>query len=283
MNGKQRVRFCRLMLLTVAGGSLVFGVRLAGQSGPANAQAGQATAPASSAPSRPSIINPKAQQLLDRTIQALGGPAFLSFKTLTTHGRLFSLEGGEAGGGFVYFDSQVQYPDKRRLSYGLGKKGKPIVVVNNSDQGWEIDRMGMMHLESDEISQWRFANRYSLENLLRLRIHEPGALVQAAGSDFVDNVVVDILDIVDAQQTQVKLYLAKQTGLPTQISYRKWNSTTQDWDEYSDTYSDYRPFQGIMTPMHITRSLNGQRVAEIYRSAALYNDAYPPELFIAPG
>jgi hypothetical protein len=270
-----------LVLLAVAGGG--FSLGLAGQDSPVSpASAGQAGGSAANAPSRPPVINPKAQQLLDRTIQALGGPAFLSFKTLTTHGRLFSLEGGNGGGGFVYFDSQVQYPDKRRLSYGLGKKGKPIVVVNNGDQGWEIDRMGMMHLESDEISQWKFANRYSLENLLRLRIHEPGALVQAAGSDFVDNVAVDILDIVDAQQSQIKLYLAKQTGLPTQISYRKWNATIQDWDEYSDTYSDYRPFQGIMTPMHITRSLNGQRVAENYRSTAEYNETYAPELFVAP-
>lgn len=252
---------------------------MAAQSAPATS-ADQANPPASNAPSRPAIINPKAQQLLDRAIQALGGPAFLSFKTLTTHGRLFSLEGG--GGGFVYFDSQVQYPDKRRLAYGLGKKGKPIVVVNNGDQGWEIDRMGMMHLESDEIKQWKFANRYSLENLLRVRIHEPGALVQAAGSDFVDNVAVDILDIVDAQQGQIKLYLAKQTGLPIQISYRKWNPTIQDWDEYSDTYADYRSFQGIMTPLHITRSLNDQRVAEIYRNTAVYNDTYPPEMFVAP-
>lgn len=246
------------------------------------AAAGKATASAPNTPSRPAIINPAAQRLLDRAVQELGGPTFLSFRSLTTHGRLFSLSGGQGGGGFVYFDSQVQYPDKRRLSYGLGKKGKPIVVVNNGDQGWEIDRMGMMHLESDEISQWKFANRYSLENLLRLRIHEPGALVQTAGSDFVDNVAVDILDIVDAQQTQIKLYLAKQTGLPTQISYRKWNPTTQDWDEYSDTYADYRPFQGIMTPMHITRSSNDQRVAEIYRSTAAYNETYPPELFVAP-
>ena len=275
------VRPCRLILLALLGSSLGLAARMPGQSTP-GASAGDASTSARNTPGRPTVINPKAQELLDHAIQALGGPAFLSFKTLTTHGRLFSLQGGEAGGGFVYFDSQVQYPDKRRLSYGLGKKGKPIVVVNNGDQGWEIDRMGMMHLESDEISQWKFANRYSLENLLRLRIHEPGALVQTAGSDFVDNVAVDILDIVDAQQNQIKLYLAKQTGLPTEILYRKWNPTTEDWDEYSDTYSDYRPFQGIMTPMHITRSLNGQRVAENYRSTAVYNESYPTELFVAP-
>ena len=280
MNSRQRIGFGKLILLAAAIGCLGLAVPMRGQEVPA-ASANQASPPTPNAPGRPAIINPKAQQLLDRSIQALGGPAFLSFKTLTTHGRLFSLQGGEAAG-FVYFDSQAQYPDKRRLAYGLGKKGKPIVVVNNGDQGWEIDRMGMMHLESDEINQWKFANRYSLENLLRLRIHEPGALVQTAGSDFVDNVAVDILDIVDAQQTQIKLYLAKQTGLPTQISYRKWNPTTQDWDEYSDTYADYRPFQGIMTPLHITRSLNGQRLAELYRNAAAYNETYPPELFVAP-
>ena len=212
--------------------------------------------------------------------QALGGQAFKDAKTLTTQGRLFSLGGG--GEGFVYFESQVQYPDKRRLVYGMNKKAKVITVVNNGDQGWEIDRMGMVHLDSTEIRRWRFANRYGLENLLRLRINEPGALVQAAGVDFVNNLAVNILDIVDADQTQIKLYLDKRTDLPAEVWYRKWNPTINDWDEYTDIYADYRVFQGINTPLHITRSLNGERFSEVYRSDAAYNETYSTQLFADP-
>jgi len=253
-----------------------------GQTSAAPAPSGGVTVAISPAPTLPIRIEPKAQQILDHTVQALGGPAFLNARTLTTHGRLFSIDEGAASG-LVFFDSEVQYPDKRRLSYGMGKKGKPITVINNGDQGWEIDRMGLVHLDSSEIRQWRFANRYSLENLLRLRVHEPGVLVQTAGVDFMNNVNVDILDVVDAQQTQVKLYVNKQNGLPVQIWYRKWNPTINDWNEYTDIYSDYQTYQGIATPKRITRSLNDRRISEVYRDTATYNETYPPQLFMDPG
>jgi hypothetical protein len=243
---------------------------------------GTAPAPANSPVIRalPTRVDPNAQPILDRMFQALGGQPFLDFKTLTAHGRLFSLGGG--GVGFVYFDSQVQYPDKRRLVYGMSKKAKAITVVNNGDQGWEIDRMGMVHQDSTEIRRWKFANRYGLENLLRLRIHEPGALVQSAGVDFVSNLAVNILEIVDTEQTQIKLYIEKRTDLPAEVWYRKWNPAINDWDEYTDIYADYRVFQGINTPMHITRSLNGERFSEVYRSTVTYNETYPPPLFADP-
>jgi hypothetical protein len=246
--------------------------------------AGAPAAPGANSPpihALPARVDPKAQPVLDRTLQALGGQAFLSFKTLTTHGRLFSLGSGGAGG-FVYFDSQVQYPDRRRLMYGMSQEAKVITVVNNGDQGWEIDRMGMVHLDSTEIRRWKFANRYGLENLLRLRIHEPGVLVQSAGGDFVNNLAVSILEIVDAEQTQIKLYIDKRTDLPAEVWYRKWNPVINDWDEYTDIYADYRIFQGINTPLHITRSLNGERFSELYRSDAVYNETYSVQLFADP-
>ena len=233
-------------------------------------------APANSS-TRPVRIEPKAQQILDRTIQALGGTAFLNAKTLTTHGTL-----GGGSGGIVYFDSQVQFPDKRRLAYGVAKKGKLIVVINNGELGWEIDRMGTVSLDSEDIRSWRFNNRYGLENLLRLRIHEPGTLAQTAGVDFVDNVTVNIVDIVDATQNQIKLYLSTQTGLPVRISYRKWDPLINDWDEYSDIFGNYGTYQGITIPKQISHMVNNRRVSEIFRDSAVFNETYPPGIFDDP-
>src|SRR5438046_8121003 len=74
------------------------------------AQASQQSAqpaPPSSPSSRPAIIDPKAQELLDKVIQALGGPAFLHFKTMTTHGRAFSISNEEMTG-LAPYDSFVE-------------------------------------------------------------------------------------------------------------------------------------------------------------------------------
>ena len=244
----------------------------AGQN-PAEAPANPAAPPnPSQAPSR---IDPKAQQVLDRVIQALGGPAFLKAKRLTTRGRIYSIR-DEATSAFAPFESYVEYPDKRRFSYG---KNPPVILINNGDLAWELDRMGMTTQLPEQIRRWKISTYYSLENLLRLRIHEPGILIQQGGVDFVDNVATQSLDMVDAQETQLKLDLNRQTLLPVSVTYRVRDPKTGDWNEFADVYSDYKNIEGIMTPMHIARFMDEERVSEVFRSFAQYDDAYPPTYF----
>jgi hypothetical protein len=234
--------------------------------------------PPTSEPARPAVINPKAQAILDKTLQALGGPAFLSFKTLTTTGRSFAIA-DEQTVGFAPFESFVEYPDKRRFSYG---KKLPVVLINNGDKGWEIDRYGTVSQKAEERRRWQLINRFSIENLLRLRIHEPGMLVQDGGEDFVDEAPVRMLSMVDALQNQITLYVHRSTNLPIRIAYHVLNPISKDWDDYVDVYGDYKAFQGIQTPMHITRFLNDDRVSETYRNTAKYNESYPAGTFDQP-
>jgi len=241
-------------------------------------EAGQNASPPAVPPSR---VDPKAQALLDQTIQALGGQAFLGFKTLTTSGRSFSIT-DEQTTGFVTFDSQVEYPDKRRFAYGLGKK-KPIVLINNGDQAWEIDRMGLTHQPPEQARRWKITNTYSLENLLRLRAREPGTLIQDAGSDFIENLATRVLDMSLANRVDVKLYLNKLNSLPVRITYRVQDPKTLEWDEYADIYGDYQSFQGIQTPKHLTRFFNDERISETFRSSAKYDEVFPASLFQPPG
>jgi len=225
----------------------------------------------------PSRIDPKAQALLDHAIQALGGPAFLRFKTLTTTGRTFSIAEGVTAG-FAQYESEVEYPDKRRFAYGSGKK-KPIVLVNNGDRAWELDRMGLTSQTPEQVRRWKITNYYSLENSLRLRIREPGVLIQEGGSDFVDNLATRVVDIIDSHHVNVKVYLNRVDFLPVRIAYRVQNPSTEEWENYADAYSDYRSTQGIQTPMHISRLLNDERIAEIFRNSAQYDENYPPKNF----
>lgn len=226
----------------------------------------------------PTHIEPAAQALLSRTIQALGGAAFLNFKTMNSSGRSFSIADGVTQG-FVQYQSAMDFPAKRRLSYGFSKKSKAVMLINDGDQGWEMDRYGLVEQSPEEIRAWMLANRYSLENLLRVRVHEPGTLVQAGGEDFVDNIPVQILDVFDARQVEIKIYLNQATGLPVQVAYRIHSSDAHDWNDYSDVYSNYQPAGGVQTAMHIVRYKDGSRIAETFRADVRYNSLYPPDYF----
>ena len=211
-------------------------------------------------------------------IQVLGGPAFLHFKTLTTHGRAFSISNEETTG-LAPYDSFVEYPDKRRFSYG---KKKPVILINNGDSAWELDRYGVILQPPEQVRRWKITNRYSLENLLRLRIREPGILIQMGGVDFVDNLPARVVEIVDASQVHIKLYVNRVSLRPVRVTYQVLNPQSQEQDEYADDYSDYQVIQGIATPMHIGRFVNDERVAEIFRSSARYDESYPPSYFSQP-
>jgi hypothetical protein len=226
----------------------------------------------------PSTITPKAQALITLTTQALGGQAFLKWKTLTTKGRAFAIQEGQTAG-FEPFRSTVEPPDKRRLSYG---SGHPVTLINNGDEGWQVDQYGMIHQKSSDIEEWKTANRYSLDNILRYVIHEKGILAEDDGTDFIENRPARVLEISDARQTQIKLYIEQGTGLPLQVTYQMLDPNTQEQREYTDVYSDYLPVQGIQTPMHVTRYEDGDRVAEIFRTSARYDDPVPPNFFELP-
>jgi len=69
---------------------------------------------------------------------------------------------------------------------------------------------------------------------------------------------------------------------PIRVTYDVLNPQTHEQDEYADDYSDYRVIQGIATPLHIARSVNDERVAEIFRSSARYDESYPADHFSQP-
>jgi len=229
------------------------------------------------APQLPMHIDPQARQMLDRAIQAMGGQAFLHAKSVTTKGRIFFFQDG-ATAGLEPYQSWVLYPDKRRFSYG---KTKPVILINNGDKGWELDRYGLIAQPDQQLQGWILSNRYSIENVLRLRINEPGVLIQMGKVDFVDNVPTQGIEITAAGGISVRLDLHRETSLPSRITYRIRNVKEDAWDDYSDAYSDYKAFDGIQTPMHVSRYLNGERIGENFRFSAHYNEDYPPNYFTA--
>ncbi len=230
------------------------------------------------APTFPSFISPAAKQKLDLCIHALGGRAFTQWKSLQTTGRVFLIQDNSTAG-FAPYKSLEVPPDKRRFTYG---SGAPVTLINDGKHGWEIDRYGVIQQTPQQIQAWKSANRYSFENILRLRIREPGILIEDKGLTLVDNQPVVEIEIIDSRHVQIKVYLDEDSSLPREIRYRLQNPRTQQWQEYSDAYSDYQRVQGIETPMHITRYQDGERVAELFRNKARYDVSIPPGFFNPP-
>ena len=226
----------------------------------------------------PSFISPAAKGEIDRSIQALGGSAFVHWKSLYTTGKVFMIQ-DHSTAGFAPYKSIEVPPDQRRFTYG---RGAHVTLINNGDVGWEIDRYGVIQQTPQQIRAWKIANRYSLGNVLRVTFHEPGIFAEDKGLTLKDNEPVYEVEIIDRHQVRIDLYLDEESSLPREITYRVRNPRTQHWEEYSDVYSNYQVFQGIETPMHITRYLAGSRIGELFRDKVHYNAPVASNSFSAP-
>ncbi len=244
----------------------------------AGAQTNEPAASKESAPA-PSRIDPKAQELLDQAVRALGGETFLSAKTLRTTGRLFIIREGSTAG-LVPFESTVEFPNKRRFAYG---KDKPVTLINDGQRGWQLDKYGMVRQPPEEVRLWNISARYGYENLLRAVIREPGLLVQDAGSEFEGPVATRVVSITDAQQTQIRIHLDAKKGLPVRVTFRLLHPESREWNEFSEVYADFREFQGIQSPRQITRFLNNDRTGETFRKTVEYNVEVPANYFTPGG
>lgn len=224
-------------------------------------------------------IDPKAQGFLDQAVRALGGEAFLNAKSIKTEGRIFSITEGSTSG-FAHYESIVQFPGKRRFAYG---KKKPVTLINDGERGWQLDNYGMVRQQPEQVRLWNAAYRYGYESLLRTVIREQGLLIQYSGTEFTGPVSTHVISITDSRQVQVKLYLDNKTFLPARVAYRLFNPKTSEWEDFGEIYADFKDFQGIKTPMQITRFLEGERSGETFRKTVEYNVEVPANYFTPGG
>ena len=226
--------------------------------------------------SLPENVSPQARELVDQVIEKLGGEKFRQIESISARGRFFTVgSGGTAG--VMPFESQELVSAKRRFSYG---KKKPIILVNDGDKGWRLDRLGRTRQTPEQIWTWRLRARYNLYGLLLRVTEEPDILMVEGGTDLADNVVVRVVEIVDVQQVKIKLLVDKTRYLPVRIQYRAQNPKTNRWEEYGLTYGNYQKVQGVLTPKQEGRWLNGRRRAEVFFHEIYYNLPLSSDLFV---
>src|SRR5215469_458062 len=89
----------------------------------------------------------KARAIIDQGIQALGGSAYLSWKTQTQEGRAYSFHRGEANSVGTQFWRFRQFPDQERVE--LTPK-RDVIEIFDGDKGYEVTFRGVRSMEQKE-------------------------------------------------------------------------------------------------------------------------------------
>jgi len=245
----------------------------------------------------------KARQLIDRCIQVLGGPAYLGVKDVTRSGRYTAFEHSGAARGTLKITDIVKLPDKERIEYNFKmyygvdapipllvvdipyplSKTRSSFEVHNGDSGWVLGSGGVVDLPADSLAHLREKRKKDLNLLFRQRINEPGLVLRYSGQDVVDLKLVDWVEISDEDRFTTRIAFDHSTHLPLRAIFLYRDPETGDRVEDHDYFSNYRPIQGVMTPMQITHEHNGYQASQLFYEDVKYNTGVSDEMFTREG
>jgi outer membrane lipoprotein-sorting protein len=218
----------------------------------------------------------KAKQILMDLTNALGGAAYLEIKESDCEGRLARFGHSGELTGYTNFKVYWRYPDKNRTDYA--KKGV-IINLYNGDHGWTLDRGGVTELPAPEVADFQEQAKRDINNLLRVRLKEPGMVIRFGGTDIVDLKTVDWVEIVDSEQRNFRLAVDHSSHLLVRSIVTIQDETRQDRSVLTNIYTNFQLMEGAYTPLQITSDRDGRRVSQVFFTFCKYNAGLPDDFF----
>jgi hypothetical protein len=234
----------------------------------------------------------KAKELLQQTITALGGDAYLNVRDYVCTGHAAAFEhSGEAGEPSEFKDLWLM-PDKERTEFEVKsiplvailigqppQKGGVNIQLFAGNQGWSMDRSGVNEQSPEAIADFQEQLRNSMNNVLRHRLSEDGMMFRYAGVDIVDLKPVDWVELVDSTNLTMRLAIEQSTHLPLQFVVTTRDPETHEETSRTTMYSEFLPSNGVMMPRNIMRMHNTMTASQVFYTECDVNTGLDPNLF----
>ena len=229
----------------------------------------------------------RARQLLEKSLAALGGRAFLKIRTIKKTGRAYSFYRYNLRGLAVMtlFDEFGELrengdgdwlPISRREVYT--PKGNYFTLFKHG-QGWEVTYLGARPLPDDTMHRYRVAARRDIFYILRYRLDESEMYYYYTGVEVVANTPTHAIDIIDSDNEKVTVYLRMSDNLPVQQVYTRRDPKTRIPYEEKSIYSKYRVVGLVTLPWNIQKQRDGDKIFEFFGRTAEVNSKLKPGTF----
>jgi hypothetical protein len=240
----------------------------------------------------------KAKQILSDLINARGAAGYTDVREAECQGNraLFGHNGAITG--YIGFSDFRQYPDKERLEYTakshnlksiintvIGVEGLDwshagiIIALYNGDHGWTLDRSGVTELPVTSISEFQEQVKRNIDNVLRVRLKEPGWTYRFGGTDTVDLKEVEWVELTDSDERVFRLAVDHNTRLLVRSVVTTTNEETHERDDDVTMYTNYQLKDSVWTPMQVSKDHNGRRASQFFYDTCRYNPGFPSDFF----
>jgi hypothetical protein len=220
----------------------------------------------------------KARAMMDQMVQALGGQAYLNVRDFYAEGRSGSFH-NESLTSWSLFYRFWKSPDKDR--YEITKE-RDIVELYVGDSAYEITYKGIQMLDpakDERLRQSLIRRHYSLENVVRKWLSEPGILLLDEGPGISEGQMAEKITIINAKNEAVTLFISPDTHLPLERRFSVRDPRYRDRDEEVTIYGDWKMVQGVNTPRITLTKHNGETIGQQIVLNITYNTNPPDSLF----
>jgi hypothetical protein len=244
------------------------------------------TAQANTAARLPTGPDAKADAIVNRAIEVLGGNSYLNVKTVVGRGFFTSFKDGISQIPARFLD-YIAYPDKERTEFT--GDGVRVIQTNTGETGWLFDgaTKTLSDMKGAQIEDFKRSMRTSVENLLHGWWKKENATLGYVGRREAGLARRnETLRLTYPDGFWIEYEFAAKEGLPAKVIY-KTTKKKPDSDETEENTEEDRlakpiTITGITAPWVVDHFVNGTQTSRISYESIEYDHPLPDTLFAKP-
>ena len=228
----------------------------------------------------------KAEAIVSRGIEVLGGNTYLNVQTVVGRGFFTTFNDGISQIPARFLD-YIAYPDKERTEFT--GDGIRVIQTNTGDTGWIFDgaTKSLSDMNATQIEDFKRSMRTSVENLLRGWWKKENATLSYVGRREAGLARRnETVRLTYPNGFWIEYEFAAKEGLPAKVLYKttKKKANTEETIEQSEEDRLAKPIQvsGVTAPWVIDHYTNGTQTSRISYESIEYNRPLLDTLFAKP-
>jgi hypothetical protein len=228
----------------------------------------------------------KAETILNRAVEVLGGNSYLGVRTVTGRG-LFTTFHDRVSQNPARFVDYISYPDRERTEFTA--EGIRVIQTNTGETGWLYDgaTKSLNDMKGTQIDDFKRSMRTSVENLLHGWWKKENATLSYVGRREAGLARRnETVRLTYPDGFWIEYEFAAKEGLPAKVIY-KTSKKKLDSDETEEITEEDRlakpiTIGGITALWVVDHFMNGQQTSRIGYDSVEYNSPLADSLFAKP-